>query len=330
MDGNSFFEHLKRFIGNKKIIPVQFTGGEPLFYFDTIKLLYRRLTDELNVHDFWFSTNGKLLTDEIADFIIANKINISISYDGDGQPLRGYDLEHDGKVVKILQRINKAKLLTFLPVMTCLNKDLVLYVENVRRMLKTNNFIISNFNFLSCKNSEGYKNRIQESDLPCVQSGIYYDYINGKLDNVSSIQRIVCDFLANTGIKNYPKCLAEREDFISLDMEGNILVCHNFNKNMIPPGSDPILLGNIRDKKFGKELKQKRGVWIDRRRKQRQRPCCADCLVRYFCYGGCMFQDSEYREYDYMSNFYFFLPFFRIAAGMISGKVVERIVPEFP
>jgi sulfatase maturation enzyme AslB (radical SAM superfamily) len=96
-------------MGKKRINSIEFWSGEPLLYFDKIKQLHKKFTDEFNVKKFWFATNGKLLTDEVTDFITRNNIIVSISYDGDGQCLRGYDLEHDGKVVNNLKHLNEKK-----------------------------------------------------------------------------------------------------------------------------------------------------------------------------------------------------------------------------
>jgi sulfatase maturation enzyme AslB (radical SAM superfamily) len=147
---DDFIGHLKNFMGKKKIHVIEFWGGEPLVYFNKLKELHKKFVEKLNVKSFWFATNGALLTDEITDFLIQNNFYISISYDGDGQSLRGYDLEHDKKVVNNIKRINDKKLLAFLPVMTNLNKSMSRYQENVKNMIGTDEFCYWKFSSSNC------------------------------------------------------------------------------------------------------------------------------------------------------------------------------------
>lgn len=67
-----------------KKISIGFYGGEPLLFFSTIDKLiqYARKNTPLRL-SFHITTNGMLLNDEVADFIVKNEILLAISLDGD-------------------------------------------------------------------------------------------------------------------------------------------------------------------------------------------------------------------------------------------------------
>jgi radical SAM protein with 4Fe4S-binding SPASM domain len=115
-------------------------------------------------------------------------------------------------------------------------------------------------------------------------------------------------------------CLATRENFIPIDLEGNLLTCHNFNKDNVC-GGETLCLGNIKNMKLGKKPKQKTKVLLDRRK----RPC-SDCLARQLCQGGCACQTLEYEKYNRMARFYRYAAVFAMAVSIMTGRVVKEIV----
>ena len=58
---------------------INFGGGEPLMFFDTIKMMVGMLGDDF---DYRFVTNGTLLTREIVDWCNDHGILVIVSYDG--------------------------------------------------------------------------------------------------------------------------------------------------------------------------------------------------------------------------------------------------------
>lgn len=76
---------------NGKKINLQFWGGEPLLYWDTIKLLVLEL-EGTQAYSFMIVTNGSLLTNEIVDFCNDHGVTIGVSHDGVlNDTNRGYD-----------------------------------------------------------------------------------------------------------------------------------------------------------------------------------------------------------------------------------------------
>lgn len=68
-------------------LQISFFGGEPLLNFPVIRQSVAYVTDTLNRQDTVFSitTNLYLLTDEMLDFFLKHKFNISVSFDGKKQ-----------------------------------------------------------------------------------------------------------------------------------------------------------------------------------------------------------------------------------------------------
>jgi uncharacterized protein len=321
MSVDDFYVSLKRFLNGKKLESVSFWGGEPLLYFDKIKELHRLFVNDSEKPFFGFSTNGILLNNEMTNYVIDNNINAGISYDGDGQSLRGFDLENDKNVVDCLRKTNDAKLLTFLPVMTNLNKDILLYQDKVERILGTKDFVINEIVISTVMDENGYKNRIPEEYLPIMSSKIYADYLNGKLNRIINEKKRAYAFILSIENKNRVfSCFATRENFIPIDLEGNLLACHNFNKGNVC-GGETLYLGNIKNMKLGKKPKQKTKALLDRRKR-----LCSDCLVRQLCQGGCAYQTLEYEEYNCMSHFYHYAAVFAMAVSIMTGRVVKEIV----
>jgi uncharacterized protein len=64
-----------------ELIQIDFYGGEPLLQLDLIKIIVESLKNEEKIK-FFMPTNGLLIDEEIAEYIIENNIEISISFDG--------------------------------------------------------------------------------------------------------------------------------------------------------------------------------------------------------------------------------------------------------
>jgi uncharacterized protein len=81
-------------------IEIDFFGGEPLLYFDTLRQIvaYGRNLENTYNKKFWFSltTNASLITDEIMSFLIAENISLILSIDGDKKAHDLYRVFRDG------------------------------------------------------------------------------------------------------------------------------------------------------------------------------------------------------------------------------------------
>ena len=79
-------------------VDVRFWGGEPLVFYPIIKEVVKELESRDLPVKFSLMTNGKLLTEEIVDYVIDHDINISFSWDGPNVlDTRGYDVVKEKK-----------------------------------------------------------------------------------------------------------------------------------------------------------------------------------------------------------------------------------------
>lgn len=71
---------------------INFYGGEPLLEFELIQKVIEHCNDQGYKANYYITTNGTIMTDEIIDFIIRNDVLLTVSLDGD-------QYEHDRKRV---------------------------------------------------------------------------------------------------------------------------------------------------------------------------------------------------------------------------------------
>lgn len=98
--GQKSLDLITKLSQNRVNIEVDFFGGEPLLYFDTIRqiITYGRNLEKLHKKKFWFSltTNASLFTDEIISFLKSENISLILSIDGDKKTHDKYRTYKDG------------------------------------------------------------------------------------------------------------------------------------------------------------------------------------------------------------------------------------------
>lgn len=86
---------------------INFYGGEPLLYFDTIKYIIDTLNDPAGDVIYSTMTNGKAMTPEMAAYLNEKKVTVNFSWDGNNTKLlRGYDVFADEKIRRNILSIN--------------------------------------------------------------------------------------------------------------------------------------------------------------------------------------------------------------------------------
>ena len=78
-------------------LKVEFWGGEPLVYWETLKPLAEAIRFRHRDADLFMVTNGSLLTYEIVDWLVNLDFIVAVSHDGPGQYKRGGDPLKDKK-----------------------------------------------------------------------------------------------------------------------------------------------------------------------------------------------------------------------------------------
>lgn len=91
MDEKTLEKSLEFIVNNRssqdEVLYIVFLGGEPLLnkerLFDAISIIQQKYQMISKYFDFSITTNGTLLDDNVIDFLVKNKFNLSISIDGD-------------------------------------------------------------------------------------------------------------------------------------------------------------------------------------------------------------------------------------------------------
>lgn len=93
---------------------IEFLGGEPMLRWDLIKQSYEYLESipEIRISDYVITTNGTIMTDEIADYISKNpKLKFAASMDGHkwANQLRVFKEDRKNTYEKVMESINTLK-----------------------------------------------------------------------------------------------------------------------------------------------------------------------------------------------------------------------------
>ena len=301
IDNNTLFDIIDKKI-HGEVSSFEFWGGEPLLYWDKIKELVPLIKRRYNPDFFYLSTNGVLLTEDKVKYCIANKISISVSYDGEGQFLRGVNpfyIADFRQAIKLFCE-RDIKNVCFTPVMSKYNWSFKEYRDNIKKYFNTP-FRIGTPAMLKAYGENTVKYGITDFTLFLQQN--YEDLITGKVPEMTNtFNNKIVEILKGLNYKSKYACMIESPYYTAIQVDGKFLKCHNFDLEE-------------NDKKLHVLFKS----YYDTH--------CKNCLLKQLCKGGCPFTLSENRkvnEYNCKANFAWYSLQFSIFCGyLISGPVVE-------
>ena len=294
---------------------IELWGGEPLVYIKTLYKLVPRLRELYPDTDIHMITNGTLLTREIVDWLVANRISISISHDAHGYSLRdSVDPLKNSKIKTVWlyaqEQLTKADLsFGFNVVITKENCDIARVQEYFER-------------YFSADTSFGFEGIVQPSRLEDIfepsDAEILYENIKHVLlykqeaygNLVLTARKVLATLASNTPIENiWAKCEAPRSDVLTVDLDGNVLSCQNFSKETHKIG----------------ELKDFFDIESDQFNHFSNRYGCKKCAVVQFCKGGCPLSES-FCQNDYYYHFAIFKAvwFLLFQAEILKIKPIEE------
>ena len=228
----SYLEDITKYRDNTdNKLNIIFWGGEPLLYMDTIKEVISILKDSVN---YGLVSNGLLISEDIVEFLNSNNISYTLSNDGPNTiHTRGFNVLDNPEKVELFKKIDHFAI------------ELVLtaYSYNLNEIEKYYNVLF------------GYAPNLEVDTLYCFNntSSDLYTFTNEQYNVFSSVCKDVFDRVYNELINNNtlghnyyimkkwidniinkeqnniePLCdvLHKRLD---IDMQGNILTCHNYN-----------------------------------------------------------------------------------------------------
>ncbi|KUH33046.1 hypothetical protein APY94_07185 [Thermococcus celericrescens] len=271
----------------KKVVNVQFFGGEPLLNFPLIRELVHYAKERAKEHDkvvtFSITTNGYLITDKVIDFFLENNFTVTLSFDGPkdiqnhNRPLRGGYPTFDvvaRNAKKMLERGVKVSVRA-----TILPEQIGRYYEiyrffvdfgfrNVHLEPATTNTPLTNEH---AKLVESALEKIAKDELEHYkEKGIVY----------TKLREMVHMIYSGT-YRHYPCGVAR--SYFGVSADGKMYPCHRF------VGMEEFVVGRVDDFKWENEFIQNiLHHTVDKR------PKCSSCPIRAYCGGGCIYNNHYY------------------------------------
>jgi uncharacterized protein len=271
--------------GNRKVLEVDFFGGEPLMCLDTIKnVVYYAKEQAAKVGKrflFTTTTNALLLNDDAIDFFNAEMENVVLSLDGrkevhdairktiNGKGSFDVVIEHIKKFVA--SRGDKSYYVrgTFTSKNLDFSKDVIFLAENGFDSISLEP-VVTEIEDLAIK-PEHLSIICAEYENLCDK---YLDkYKQGKGFNF---------FHFNVDLEGGP-CLSKRvsacgagNEYFSVVPNGDIYPCHQF------AGDAKFLMGNVKEGVLNEEIRDTfaKSCLFTRNK-------CSDCFAKFICSGGC-------------------------------------------
>ncbi len=271
--------------GDRKVLETDFFGGEPLMNFDVVKrtVLYAKEEAAKRGKKFLFTltTNGLLLTGEIADFLNREMENVVLSLDGRKEVHDAVRRTANGKgsfdlVIENLKNFVKIR------------GDKHYYVRGTftAKNLDFGNDVLfladSGFDSISMEPvvTDIPDLAITEKDLPAICRE--YDRLCDEFLAREAAGKGFNFFHFNVDLEGGP-CLSKRvsacgagNEYFSVVPNGDIYPCHQF------AGDAGFRMGNVFEGKLNEDIRSKfRDSCLFTRKK------CDGCFAKYICSGGC-------------------------------------------
>ena len=271
--------------GKRKVLEVDFFGGEPLMCLQTIKnvVVYAREKGDKAGKKFLFTTttNALLLDDDAIDFFNREMENVVLSLDGrkevhdairktvNGKGSFDYVIDHVKKFVR--SRGDKSYYVrgTFTAKNLDFSEDVIFLAENGFDSISMEP-VVTEIDDLAIK-KEHLPQVLNEYERLC-------DRYLGKYEKGEGFNFFHFNIDLEGGVclqKKVSACGAGNEYF-SVVPNGDIYPCHQF------AGDKDFLMGNVYDGKLNEVIRNKFASSCLFTRED-----CGDCFAKFICSGGC-------------------------------------------
>lgn len=322
---NNFLSRLEKL----KLSPKKITlwGGEPFVYFKQIKQLVtglRKLYPEVRLGT---CTNGSLLTKEVIDFCLDNKISITLSHDGPSFNVYRDDknpLDNPEIIKNILYYIDTVEKNSELGLSFSLN--IVITPEN-SNLLDIQKYFYEKFgrevrfHFESIvkldSHSKGIISEFTEEQKKFLLNQLVAfgstEDANHPFWSLRDRTSTILKRLVNKDnlLKKDFYCFIGGKTFAAVDLDGNLLTCH----------SSPAITS-----KYG-ELENLFTAVSDKYHKWYERKNCKNCPVAVSCMGGCTMYSDEDHEISCENLKLYHSGFFIAAWKLLFNSTITKIEP---
>ena len=272
--------------GNRKILEMDFFGGEPLLNFDVVKKTVEYANEKASALGkkflFTMTTNGVLLRGEIADWLNENMENVVLSLDGRQEIHDDVRKTVNGKgsfdvIIQnfkdfVAKRGDKSYYIrgTFTNKNLDFAKDVLFMADSGFKEISLEPVVLE----------KGHELAITEEMLPEIKEEykrLAREYIKRRKEGKG-----FHFFHFTIDLEGGP-CLAKRvnacgagNEYFSVTPVGDIYPCHQF------ADKPEFYMGNVFEGKINEEIRAK-----FKNSSLFTREGCEDCFARYHCSGGC-------------------------------------------
>lgn len=272
-------------------------GGEPLVYWKKLLKLIPELRAEYPETEIYLITNGSLLTKEKVDFLYKYKVKLTVSHDAQGFNLRDKDDPLKNPIAKeamlyadSLPRVGGFKF-GFNVVVSKAN----LNVYEIGRWFDDNFKKNTSFSFEGSVVPNNEDDLLDYSKFDEFTESMVKACCMTSDEEFGGVKTMIVDFVKALALKKdlgtlgY-RCDIPREYSLVVDLNGNVLDCHNFS---------------IEDHKCG-SLEDFDNIKTHKMIHFSERPNCKDCLTVHLCKGECPLINDEKLHELACHNKYFY------------------------
>jgi uncharacterized protein len=300
--GKGALDFLIRHSGPRRNVEVDFFGGEPLLNFEVLKGLVdygRAAAAEAGKNiKFTVTTNGIVLNDEIAGYLVENGLSVVLSLDGRPsvhdtmRPFPGGKGSYNVAAPNILNFVQEHNFDNYYVrgTFTRYNKD---FAADVLHMAELG---LKHLSVEPVVGGAGEDYSLRESDIPAVN--LEYEKLTRQLLALRREGREVDFFHFNIDLEGGP-CLKKRlsncgagNEYIAVTPNGDIYPCHQF------VGQQEFKMGDVFSGIYNNDtVSYFQNAYIY------NKELCPQCWAKFYCSGGChanayFFNDTIYKPYE--------------------------------
>lgn len=274
--------------GNRKNLDIDFFGGEPLLYWDTVTELTKYCEEQSPLHNknirLTITTNAVLLDDEKTKFINKHMNNCVLSIDGrqkvndEMRPNPNGQGSYDKVSKNIIDFVKKRDEKSYYVRGTFTRKNLD-FSNDVKHIVSLG---IAQVSVEPVVGPDESDYNIRYEDLPTIfneyENLARYCVDSQKSGNSFQFFHFIIDLSNGPCAYKRLKGCGVGTEYIAVTPDGEIYPCHQF------VGQKEFIMGNVNDENAS----------IDKNVKDRfsnllvpQKEECSNCWAKYFCSGGC-------------------------------------------
>lgn len=311
----------------------EFWGGEPLVYWKTLKPLAEMLHGRYPHAEKSIITNGSILDEEKAKWLVALNFSVAVSHDGPGQGTRGPDPLQEPEARKMILELykrlapkNRFTFNTMIHRMNASRAEIQEYFENLilqelgEEMLDY--LVIGEGGFIDAYDEGGLEYSLQDDRQEIFYRQFALQEIRNKAPRrFTVIHSKVSDWINSIkfGLKSRvmgQKCGMDRSDTMAVDLNGNILTCQNVSAASTNPAGISHKIGHVNDID-AVDIKSSTH-WSDREE-------CPKCPVLHICRGACMFLSGPLWEASCNNAFSDAVVMMAVALEEVTGMIPKYI-----